>query len=360
MNQKGFSQIIIFVVLGVIIIGSAGYFTLVNKSANNSTSPSVEISTEASCKHPNKKVITKEKEPEFVGSDCQFSASEKIEITGLDLTSCKRISKYFIVDNNYVYKQLYDPGSSDYNQYVILKEAAAKSFKPVKDNYYRDSFNFFYDIGAGYKIVRNVDSKSLKVLSTHYLKDKNYIYFSQLDRQDQVIKVPGFDVETFKVIQNEQNHEQYFSDKNGVYFSEELGGLNVSNSKINLADINTFEVLDYYLMAKDENYVYYEGKIIEGADSKTFEVLGTGYFKDNTNVYTQIGGFRKLPGVDGCSFELINYVDQYQWERYSKDRNKVYYQDLVVEDADPATFKIENGKAFDKNYEFRGAYKVQN
>jgi hypothetical protein len=37
----------------------------------------------------------------------------------------------------------------------------------------------------------------------------------------------------------------------------------------------------------------------------------------------------------------------------------VYYQDWIVEDADPATFKVDGSRAFDKKYEFKGKFKVE-
>lgn len=39
MNQKGFSQIIIFAILGIIVISTAGYFTLVKNSVTQSSNP---------------------------------------------------------------------------------------------------------------------------------------------------------------------------------------------------------------------------------------------------------------------------------------------------------------------------------
>ncbi len=279
-------------------------------------------------------------------SDCEFSAYEKIEIEELDQESCKRISQYFISDKNHVYKQVFDAGSSDYSQYLIVKEADPATFKPVKDfGYYKDKSNLFFDAGANYRIITGTDLGSIEVLSTHYIKDKSRIYFLTPEKSSQLQIFSGFDVSTFQIFQNEQNHEQYFKDINGVYFTEDVK-LNPVSSKIGQADINSFEVLNYYLMAKDKNKIYFSGKVVGGADPKTFTVLGADYFKDNANVYTTIGGFRRLPGIDGGSFELISFNNQ--WTGYSKDKNKVYYSDVVVEDADPATFQVRNSKAFDK------------
>ena len=312
------------------------------------------------CKHASLVNPSDKNLPDFSETDCEFEAYPGFKTKELDRVSCRRISQYIIVDKNNVYKQLYDPGSSNYSDYIIVKEADSKTFISLGNGYYKDYKNLYYDTGVSYKIIKNIDFITIQILSTHYIKDKNNLYFSQLYRLSNLVKIQGFDPETFTVIQNAQNHEDYFKDKNGVYFSNVAGQINANTSKIAGADIDSFEVLDSYLMAEDKNHVYRQGKIINGANPNTFEVLGGGYFKDNINVYTEIGGFKQLPRRDGCSFELIDFTNEIQWLGYSKDKNNVYYQSVVVEGADPTTFRVEVDRAFDKNYEYKGKYRVEN
>jgi len=295
-------------------------------------------------------------------SNCSFSSYEPITISELDKISCVRISKYLIKDKNYVYKQQYDPGSSDYSSYIILKEATPRTFRSLKYGYYTDDNHVFYDAGESYKIVKNVDILSIHVLSTHYLKDKNNIYFSQLYRQEEIKPLTGFDIDTFVVVQNNSNHEQYFKDLNGVYYNERLGVFSPDTSKVNDADSDSFVVMPQYLLAKDKKNVYYKGEIVPHLNALTFEVLDGGYYRDSYSIYT--GNFAPLQNSDPCSFELVGYKGKYEWSEYAKDTNQVYYRDSIVEGADPLTFQAKILKdgiygGFDKNYQYQGKFRVK-
>ncbi len=302
----------------------------------------------------------------FTKTDCTFGtySSTPIKIKELDRNTCRRISSYVIVDKNHVYKQLYDRGSSDYGTYTIIKEADPKTFTFVSSLYYKDTSHLFFDTGDGYKIIQNIDFPSTQVLSTHYLKDKNHVYFNKSygdDAQQRIL--PGFDVNTFRVVQNSSNHEGYFVDKNGVYVDKSLGTLNADTSKIVDADRDTFMVLEEYGMAKDKNHVYYGGKVVPNVDAPTFEVLNGTYFRDAYSIYSdQYSGFQPLRGSDVCTFELIGYKKD-DWSGYAKDKNTVYYRDTPLEGSDPASFQVlerdANGlqKAFDKYREYQGKYR---
>ncbi|MEK7595012.1 MAG: DKNYY domain-containing protein [Patescibacteria group bacterium] len=319
------------------------------------------------CKKPKLKAISvatvKDEQPDYLKSDCHFSSYEPIVISGLDKTTCTRISKYFIIDKNQVYKQQYDPGSSDYSSYIILKEADSNSFRALKYGYYQDSRNLFYDTGENYKIVNGIDLKSIQILSTHFIKDKNNIFFSQLYRQSEIKPLQGFDVDSFSVVQNNTYHEQYFKDKNGVYFSERVGVFSPNSSKIHEANVGSIKVMQRSLLAKDNNFVYYNGKIVSHLDALTFEELDGGYYRDARSIYTR--NFNVLPNSDSCTFELIGYKTQYEWSGYAKDKNQVYYHDSIVEGADPSTFQAKEPESgiyggFDKNFQYEGRYRIQN
>ncbi len=68
----------------------------------------------------------------------------------------------------------------------------------------------------------------------------------------------------------------YFKDKNHIYDFSSMsdgGSININWN----ADVKTFRVLESGIHAKDKNYCYYRGRIIKGADLKTFKVLDTSY-----------------------------------------------------------------------------------
>lgn len=134
-----------------------------------------------------------------------------------------------------------------------------------------------------------------------------------------------------------------------VYYNEKI---------VDGADFITFEILNYNY-AKDKNNVYREGLLMGQADPSTFEVINGLFSKDKNMVYQGYNGklpyidpntveaidenfFKdkngiyihgtKIQGVDIISFEVIG-------ESYSKDKNNVYYHITSILGADVNTFK---------------------
>lgn len=111
----------------------------------------------------------------------------------------------------------------------------------------------------------------------------------------------------------------YHIENDGVYYKKE---------KIN-ADKKTFRIIGYNNIAKDRKYVYYNGKIISGADPETFEYLNYYYSKDKYNIYLK---GKPLNKRDIKTFRVMG--------AYNKDKNGVYFQENIIKEADPASFKV--------------------
>ncbi len=64
----------------------------------------------------------------------------------------------------------------------------------------------------------------------------------------------------------------------------------IGDVMIEQADFKTFEVISYWIFAKDKNYVYFREKILEWVDPITFELIEenmyTPIFKDKSHTYT--------------------------------------------------------------------------
>lgn len=112
-----------------------------------------------------------------------------------------------------------------------------------------------------------------------------------------------------------------------VYFS---GPDDRSNPVIE-AHAKTFQVLaagygramDHSPYARDFQYVYYEGKSIEGANPVYFQILGPDLGRDDQNVFKAC---RLLSG-DAKNFKCLD-------ARLSKDSRRVFFDDKVIsEDA---------------------------
>lgn len=91
-----------------------------------------------------------------------------------------------------------------------------------------------------------------------------------------------------------------------------------------------------YLAGKytiDTNNVYYNGQVLEGADSATFQTIDDYYSRDKNKVYIEFG---VIDGADSASFEVLGFG-------YSRDKKDVYYKYKRIEGANVNSFKILNG-----------------
>ena len=107
---------------------------------------------------------------------------------------------------------------------------------------------------------------------------------------------------------------------------------------------DTIQILgDSYSIYKGN--VYYENKILEGANPKTAELIGFSLLKDDKNVY-YMG--EKVKDVKIKNFEKLG-------KNYWKNENKIYYRDKRIENADIMSFKVLNEDfAKDKNNVYIG------
>src|SRR3989344_2875395 len=172
--------------------------------------------------------------------------------------------------------------------------------------------------------------------------------------------------------------------------------------------------------AKDDNHVYFHGRLVADADAATFQLLGDAfakdtrhlydenmgitaeqpgvvvtdvhlatlqqikntelgnqlylYFKDNRRVYL-VGelGFKVIPSADSASFKVLNICGSSEAQKryFAKDKNTVWCGEKLI-GADPVTFTYigeydecgggppcSSGIAIDKTCIYRGSEKVK-
>ena len=192
---------------------------------------------------------------------------EKVELsTEIDLKTLQSFENYaeYSKDKNNVY---YD--------FQKIEGADIKTFEPEGFFIGKDKKGVYYKTHK----INGIDVNSTEVLENEFYKDKNNIYYRNK-------KLENFKPENFEVISSSlvrQNEDFY-------YFTEDEN----NNTKFILLenkniDAETFEVLDEEY-TKDKNNVYYKGKILKGADVKTFDIhynkSDNGYkIKDKNKVY---------------------------------------------------------------------------
>lgn len=134
----------------------------------------------------------------------------------------------------------------------------------------------------------------------------------------------------------------YGKDKNHVYLKEK---------RIVHADPNTFKILeDKY--AKDKDYLFAGTKKI-GNISDGYEYLGNGFAKNNLHAFKQ---GRLIKGADGKTFELID-----EKGNFARDHQSVFSFGSIIEGSDGPTFRhIEHNFYADKNNVYHGSKKIEN
>ena len=175
----------------------------------------------------------------------------------------------------------------DKNVYYMgekIKDVKIKNFEKLGKNYWKNDNKIYYRD----KKIENADIMSFKVLNEDYAKDKNNIYHGSKSI-DRGIKNP----ETFEFLPNGTVYGTtlYGKDKYNVYYIKnepircfyscytikEINGINKDKA----------EVLNEWFMKDDKN-IYFGGKILEGADYNTFEVLPNGDGKDKNRSYENL------------------------------------------------------------------------
>lgn len=172
----------------------------------------------------------------------------------------------------------------DKNVYYMgekIKDVKIKNFEKLGKNYWKNDNKIYYRD----KKIENADIMSFKVLNEDYAKDKNNVY----DGNESIgrgIKDP----KTFEFLPNGIIYDVwlYGKDKYNVYYIENKM-INCFNSYYFIYEVkginkDKVEALNKWFIKDDKN-IYFKGKILEGADYNTFEVLPNGEGKDKNRSY---------------------------------------------------------------------------
>jgi hypothetical protein len=193
-----------------------------------------------------------------------------------------------------------------------------------------------------------------------------YYYWNPMSGKYRVTEVTGADPKSF-----EQISVNYGKDKKSVF---------IGAAKIYGADNNTFhQISEFY--AQDNKYAYFIGEPLVNSHSKSFERLGNNWSKDKNNIYytknkldiCDLASFRIIPekftsrAVDEkCYYwksEQVKEIDRTSFQvltgDYSKDKNNVYWANIIIKGADPKTFQVKADGMYtklarDKNRCFSG------
>jgi hypothetical protein len=277
-----------------------------------------------------------------------------------------------------------------------------------------DDFLFSGPVSYTFERVVGADPGSFVALDEGYAKDKNYVYSGQrLDNVDVRTFEPigkGFyrdkhNVRHGGVLQLRRSSPRskpvsfdpysferlgcgFVRDRTGVYINKELGDEISEHNKyhkydlmvmvldrIDIVDAKTFEVVRQRgssgCEAKDRYFLYhttYQGEsdgqfphrvdIVGTLGGAKFERLGGDFIATDRGVFWVD---RAIEFADVKTFEVLVKTRSKECRSgaYAKDRAHAYYQNRVIEGADPQTFQVLDGVwsclyAFDKNNRLRG------
>ena len=167
----------------------------------------------------------------------------------------------------------------------ILEGANPKTAELIGFSLLKDDKNVYY-MG---KKIENADIISFKVLNEYSAKDKNHVYIGnssiglwKLDK----IENP----ETFEFLSDTINTDSFYGkDRYNVYYINRIflscfGTYTWIGFKVEGINKDKVEVLNNWFIKDDKN-IYFKGKILEGVDYNTFEVLPNGDGKDKNRSY---------------------------------------------------------------------------
>ena len=221
----------------------------------------------------------------------------------------------------------------------------------------------FYNEKKFSKLYKTIDFETFELIeshktSTNYFKDKNHVYIDSYMNRDFVI-LEDADPKDFKILNMNKGYatsgetDYWYGIKipfrltDAVFYdgdNYQKVGNQIYFSFLNQVDcdVATFEIVDkrehYKTVFKDKNHVYWRGKILEGANPKTFRFL------------------------ENCINNALRpYYYNCDIHYYAKDDQCAYFVDSVnmikkikTKDLDGFDFKVvdDRGIAFDKNYEY--------
>lgn len=226
-------------------------------------------------------------------SDAVYVYGEKLK--DVDINTFSVLYSSYAVDKNNVYNGSEIIKWADPDRFKLMlpkntkitfdNETGVPNFRDV---FYAKDWSWVY---IGVKKIKEADLETFEVLNYDYAKDKNHVY-----RYEKIIEEA--DPSTFEFLNG-----SYSKDENNVY---EERSTYFPGWKIKWADPSTFQVLEISTYAKDKNFVYWLGNVIEEADPLTFTVIiwSLYFWKDKNHVYHLS---RVIKGASPETFDYREY-----------------------------------------------------
>lgn len=220
-----------------------------------------------------------------------------------------KFSSFSINETDVFYGREFDSERGPFG--TPLEGANPLTFRALQDPYGADDQSAWMES----KKMEGVDPSTFTVKDWTWSQDANRAYYLGE-------ALPGVDMKSFQILNG-----GYSKDGTSVYYM---------NHKIAGVNPNTFQPYALGFYSRDDKFVIFNDVIVEGADLQSFSAPYYGNYATDTNsVY--FGGKR-------LDLNRASFVDLKQG--YCKDDSKVYFQDKLVQGADPATFEVDTCVSF--------------
>lgn len=267
---------------------------------------------------------------------------KKTLIEGVEVSTFEDIGFNFAKDKN----QVYGGWSNRYISVVDgLADANISELIMIHWSLMKDNKNIFYVNCSRYNCSASkvdVDYNSFEIFGDWYIvKDKNGVYASTPTQEDNS-KLTKLNLDTDTLVVYDK---YYFKDKDKVFFGANADDVNSwpnTYADIEGADSKSFEVIDEKI-SKDKNYGYCGLDKLEDSDPKTIEYLNYIFVKDKNYVWNCDRNYSigiLIEGADATTFEALG-------SQYAKDKNKVYYEScwnyycgVIETNIDPNTVEL--------------------
>ena len=174
-------------------------------------------------------------------------------------------AEYYIKDGKNVYFLERNINFPEFDgKLILLRNIDYNTFEVINKKYFRyvkDKTGIYYVANGKADELKGLDKNSFKIIDFVFSADKNRVYYRG-------IKLEKILSNGFEVVGNVYDVSYYLKDSEKVYFLNEISELSV----IEKADSKTFALIND-LYSKDKNNIFCDGKILEGADVKSFKVF---------------------------------------------------------------------------------------
>ncbi len=219
----------------------------------------------------------------------------------------------------------------------VVSAADARTFKPINKEYGKDSKQVFLREDP----ISGADPASFEYLDGSFSRDKNHGYSNGRPISDEGTR--------FNIVPNPNETDTNVTAE-GIVYARDSRRVYTSSFVLEGADPASFEFVPMFngnYLARDRKHVYWHDTPMEGIDGQSFVRLTEFHFKDKDGVWCLVlgrdVGWAPLQGADVATITGLKRV-------YAKDKNNVYYEDIIVKGADVATFEeTENHNGKDKN-----------